>query len=285
MCVLLPAFVVYAEVLARAGIVFDILQCLIQRDFTYVTRDIRNCYKEVKNALSEPQYKKVIFIIHSQGGIEGSLIVDWLLANVPADLVRKLEVYTFGNAANHFNNPLIAPKTKAIGHIEHYANTYDFVSRWGILNFASSWTEKGANNRFDGLCFERRGKGISAFSPQYSRTMYTNSSISPKGHQFNQHYLDNMFPLDKKRGYGILEHNPFIDSEVHIAEGSDNIDGIQIASSFEHQPVEKVRVRNGSSRAFPSGWSLLSPTTRLSTKKVLDLSRLWAYRNGGVPKD
>lgn len=61
------------------GIIFDIIQCLIQRDFSYATQDIRNAYQEVKKALLDPKYKKVVFIIHSQGGIEGGMIVDWLL--------------------------------------------------------------------------------------------------------------------------------------------------------------------------------------------------------------
>ncbi|PVH77473.1 hypothetical protein DL98DRAFT_423674 [Cadophora sp. DSE1049] len=87
------------------GIIFDVLQCLIQRNFTYATQDVRDCYSIVKSTLYQPHLTKVIFILHSQGGIEGGLIIDWLLQEVPQDLLAKLEVYTFGNAANHFNNP------------------------------------------------------------------------------------------------------------------------------------------------------------------------------------
>src|SRR4051812_30944104 len=90
---------------SRTGIIFDVLQCLIQRDFCYATQDVRDCYKLIKNDLSNPSYKKVILILHSQGGIEGGLILDWIFGDVPEDLTRKLEVYTFGNAASHFNNP------------------------------------------------------------------------------------------------------------------------------------------------------------------------------------
>ena len=87
------------------GVVFDVVQCLIQRDFSYATQDIRDAYQELKKALTSPSVKKVVFIAHSQGGIEGSLILDWLLADLPGRFTKKLEVYTFGNAANHFNNP------------------------------------------------------------------------------------------------------------------------------------------------------------------------------------
>jgi hypothetical protein len=67
--------------------------------------DIRDCYAAVKETLYRQDLTKVVFILHSQGGIEGGMIIDWLLQEVPQDLLAKLEVYTFGNAANHFNNP------------------------------------------------------------------------------------------------------------------------------------------------------------------------------------
>lgn len=87
------------------GVIFDVVECLIQRNFGYATGDIRAAYKIVKEKLYNPQYSKVVFILHSQGGIEGGLVLDWLLQELPQDLLAKLEVYTFGNASNHFNNP------------------------------------------------------------------------------------------------------------------------------------------------------------------------------------
>ncbi len=66
---------------------------------------MRVCYRIIIEKIYNPQYSKVIFVLHSQGAIEGSLILDWLLQELPRDLLSKLEVYTFGNAANHFNNP------------------------------------------------------------------------------------------------------------------------------------------------------------------------------------
>ncbi|KAI1338161.1 hypothetical protein F5Y15DRAFT_407783 [Xylariaceae sp. FL0016] len=88
-----------------SGIIFDVIECLIQRNFGLATSDIRQAYKIIKEKLYNPQYSKVVFILHSQGGIEGGLVLDWLLQELPQDLLAKLEVYTFGNAANHFNNP------------------------------------------------------------------------------------------------------------------------------------------------------------------------------------
>ncbi|KAF2963722.1 hypothetical protein GQX73_g9855 [Xylaria multiplex] len=87
------------------GIIFDVIECLIQRNFSYATSDVRLAYKILKEKLYNPQYSKVVFILHSQGGVEGGLVLDWLLQELPQDLLAKLEVYTFGCAANHFNNP------------------------------------------------------------------------------------------------------------------------------------------------------------------------------------
>lgn len=86
------------------GILFDLIQCLIERNFCYATQDIRNGYETIKDNLMLRKYKKVVLVLHSQGGIEGGAIVDWLLDEVPQDVLQKLEIYTFGNAANHFNN-------------------------------------------------------------------------------------------------------------------------------------------------------------------------------------
>lgn len=100
-----------------SGILFDVVECLIQRNFTYATNDVRVCYRIMKEKLYDPRYSKVVFILHSQGGIEGGLVLDWLLQELPQNLLAKLEVYTFGNAANHFNNPFrtVGSQAKAEG--------------------------------------------------------------------------------------------------------------------------------------------------------------------------
>ena len=265
-----------------SGILFDVVECLIQRNFGYATGDVREAYKVVKDKLYNPQYSKVVFILHSQGGIEGGLVLDWLLQEMPQDLLAKLEVYTFGNAANHFNNPHLhveAQKTqrehcaaasamrhhgeatmpmmdspveykpsaspvarhgdlsitshhdrhnnnnstaaathpahvipttsdRVLAHVEHYAHTTDFVALWGVLHFATSQMANKQLPRFIGRVFAR---------------------TSPRGgHQFCQHYLDGMFPLEKNPRWeeggegeagveeflGCADSNEFMDSIV-----------------------------------------------------------------------
>ncbi|KAL9069353.1 MAG: hypothetical protein Q9157_006192 [Trypethelium eluteriae] len=308
-----------------SGIIFDVIQCLIQRDFSYATEDVRACYDLVKKSLIDPKFKKVIFMMHSQGAIEGGMILDWLFDDVPQDLVQKLEVYTFGNAASHFNNPhryspenayhhavggaemsfmtnsnvSMEPRRrttwKAVRHIEHYANTEDFVARWAVLHFTGLQSQKVPKfgglptNRFMGRVFQRAGKG----------------------HQFNLHYLDTMFPLDWKRGWGALETNEFMEAEAKLSEtevdshagaekkkmnGSEResldhwLDMLDWDTAGEHREEGKDQVVVQASSLVSTRQSTMAsqesirPSQGLVTK-VKDVSRLWAYRNGRVPHD
>ena len=167
---------------------FDLLECLIQRDLDYRTQDIRQGRSQIRAALSAASTKKVVLILHSQGGIEGSSILDWLLADLSIDIMSRLEIFTFGNAARHFNNPLLAnPPTDAdqskggrgkrvIKHIEHYANSEDLVANIGVLKFTSPGAQPYADgNAFAGHVFKREGTG----------------------HLLNMHYLDKMFEMDE----------------------------------------------------------------------------------------
>jgi hypothetical protein len=88
------------------GFVWDIGECLIQRCFGYCSEDVRVCYEELRVLALDPSIHKVIVIAHSQGGIIISLTLDRMFAEIPPAAMSKLEIYTFGSAAAHFNNPL-----------------------------------------------------------------------------------------------------------------------------------------------------------------------------------
>ncbi|KAJ0114405.1 hypothetical protein J7T55_010794 [Diaporthe amygdali] len=365
------------------GVVFDVIECLIQRNLGYATNDVRLCYRIIKEKLYNPQYSKIVFILHSQGGIEGGLVLDWLLQELPQNLLSKLEVYTFGNAANHFNNPYrtvgsqvkaekrpleasldvvardgerpasasdsleagkanghavgshqsprhrsrrpptpgssppppirtstsgLAPNgsagtgdhrvrslakqetshhspatqsERAIGHIEHYAHTTDFVALWGVLHFATSATADRSMPRFIGRLFSRTdGRG---------------------GHQFIQHYLDGMFPLAKDAVTGQLVGckevgNEFMESEIVIGKSGDAgaNEREAFASSYlgcsddESDGEEEGKSKSGAAEVFMhNGESPIALRRRLGLAtekvKVKELSRLWKYRNGRSP--
>lgn len=72
----------------------------------YSSEDVRICYDELKIPLLDPTITKVVVIAHSQGGIILSLTIDRMFAELSPVAMSKLEIYTFGSAAAHFNNPL-----------------------------------------------------------------------------------------------------------------------------------------------------------------------------------
>ncbi|KAG5977397.1 hypothetical protein E4U55_006852 [Claviceps digitariae] len=311
-----------------SGIVFDLLECLFQRNFCYATRDIRQCYKELRSLLYKKHLTKVIFICHSQGGIEGSLVLDWLLQELPQDLLSKLEVYTFGNAANHFNNPhrhlaslemeqknplaaltttysepsltapvvdgaeakngdgaaqlssmasnkdtlasvssskprkCVAAKDKAIGHIEHYTHTTDFVALWGVLHFYTNKMGSPQLPRFMGRLFSR--------------------SSGHGGHLLNHHYLDGMFPLTRDgngKWKGADEENEWMEEVVEFANETGKMasarEPLEITLSLTEGSVSDITTI--------SLKEVMKKKDKRGNVKVKELSRLWKYRNGLSP--
>ncbi|OCL05584.1 hypothetical protein AOQ84DRAFT_298601 [Glonium stellatum] len=258
------------------GIIFDLFQCMIERNFCYATDDTRTSYVLIKEALLDDKYEKVVLILHSQGGIQGGLILDWLLDEVPQDLLQQLEIYTFGNAANHFNNPHrnlasmkaaqarrgSRPKDNAVRYIEHYAASGDFVARWGVLNFTSM------KNRYMGRVFTRPGQG----------------------HLLNQHYLNCMFPLGPDQR--VLETNDFMEMELKVSE-DDTRSHAREADWFSlygrgaetEEDVATLEDINSPIQSLQnSSFGSAFESNRLqTTRKVKDYSRLWLYRDGGSP--
>lgn len=263
------------------GILFDVLESIIQRDFGYATLDIRQAYSALITILNDANIHKVVLILHSQGAIEGGLALDWLYATVSADQLSKLEIYTFANAANHWNAPssTVSSNTgpsehggnqseaqgrtvqmesaqprqpssdrdsavRAVRHIEHYANISDYVSRTGILHFRPDPDPRpGANT---GQLDSNRFVG---------RLFKRNAS----GHLLNQHYLNYFFRVDSTdlATGRVVEDNDYMNSLVDM-------------SVFERWGTVQVP---GVEEARTNG------------TRIKDLSRLWMYRNGGNPGD
>lgn len=214
------------------------------------------------------------------------MIIDWLLNEVPQDLLQCLEVYTFGNAANHFNNPYTTSHAsaaagdndqmnmkynRAISHIEHYANSEDFVACWGVLSCIKHIPKDRFENRFMGRVFKRPGKG----------------------HLLNQHYLDYMFPL-KKSGYGVRDSLPgdFMEMDCEMDHGKgqdDKREGTRqslFATKGDRTNDLDVHVLNDSPvQTRINSWEAPKLQVKIEGKKVKvkDLSRLWLYRNGMSP--
>lgn len=252
------------------GIIFDVIECIVQRTFGYATHDIRDAYSSIVESLSNEQYTKIILILHSQGAIEGGMVLDWLYATIDRDQLAKIEVYTFGSAANHFNSPVgsvlgasgnvceTSPDDRVIRHIEHYANAGDYVSRFGILNFRplpqtnqpiNVQRQRAIENRYVGKLFVRKGTG----------------------HQLNGHYLDEFFAMDTTLTE-VMEHNPNMDAELD----EELLDDYEIVCKKEETNALNMRVQCGCTNHAVD-------IPGRPRNKVKDVSRLWLYKNGGSP--
>lgn len=72
------------------GMIGDLLECLIQRDFVYNTMDVRMAYDYLKACLSDPTISKIVLVAHSQGGVIASMALDHLFADLPFNVFAKL---------------------------------------------------------------------------------------------------------------------------------------------------------------------------------------------------
>lgn len=81
------------------GVVFDLMECLVQRCFSYSTDSTRITYRHLKSVLQDQKITRVVCVAHSQGGIILATALDSLFADVPSGSFDKLEIYTFGFVA------------------------------------------------------------------------------------------------------------------------------------------------------------------------------------------
>ncbi|OLN91640.1 hypothetical protein CCHL11_06597 [Colletotrichum chlorophyti] len=218
-----------------SGIIFDTIQCLLERCFYFGTTDTRKCYALIAAALNpELKREKVVLILHSQGGLQGSLILDWLLAHYSRATLKKLEIYTFGNAANHFNNPEINDNEHVVGHIEHYGNAGDFVSQWGVLHFkrqvAKSRKHDHGKDRLRLMPIVGNILGLDKRQNTFFGRVFINKKW---GHMLNQHYLDRIFPLNAdltavEETKGRPTPRSFLDSHMRSGRGLSKHDGEKV---------------------------------------------------------
>jgi hypothetical protein len=118
------------------SIPFDLIECIMDRTFKMGTKVTQSMYKVLLKALYD--YEKVVIISHSQGGIIAAELVNRLVKDMDCEhMAEKLEVYTFASATNYMlkNKRLSIEKNKMIPHIEHFANTKDFISKIGVLHY------------------------------------------------------------------------------------------------------------------------------------------------------
>lgn len=213
------------------------------------------------------------------------MTLNYLYAEVPRGLFSKLEVYTFGSAAKHFNNPSLEANgghlETSVKHIEHYANEKDMVARWGPLYNIDSVP----SNRYSGRVFERKGGS---------------------GHLFVEHYLSVMFPLpcfDPTNSSESIAEEPgiFLDQVVkpysELALRRSTTAWKNLDASITYDRRHSMFAMTDESIATSEAAIDHDPAVGLSHeddagsvrnvqgKTVRQLSRFWKYLGGTSPED
>lgn len=137
------------------GLPLDLLSVLLKRslDITFPSASTRALYAQIRTTLLDTKTNRTVILAHNVGAITMSKVLRQLYADVPAEKMSKLEIYTFGAAAAEFVTPLGGPiaETKTTGkqvhapefvterrgpHIEHFAFSNDPFARIGVIHSA-----------------------------------------------------------------------------------------------------------------------------------------------------
>jgi len=152
------------------GLLFDLLDCILSRSYNIPNDTVEVASRVLKETLVNSQIRKVVLLAHGKGGITAFLLAEQLLKDpvITNAQIAKLEIYTFGSAADEFWKELTA--VRRISHIEHFANSHDYIAQIGVLKY-----KEINRGNYSGHLFEAYNKG----------------------HFFNQHYSH----LLEKRAY------------------------------------------------------------------------------------
>lgn len=241
------------------GIIFDVIETIMQRTFGYATPSVRDIYADLQRFIQEVnssgarKYEKIVLIVHSQGSVEAGMALDWLFDTADRSLLERLEVYTFGNAANHFCNPRTGSRRRLIKHVEHYANLGDYVAKFGILHFRPLPARRGERSRTAAEDEDARR----IIEKTYVGRLFVRQA---SGHLLNGNYLDNFFTMNRALT-SVLEENDFMDSELN------------------EELLTEYDIASRSSERYL--WDCKEAL--FGTRKIKEVSQLWRYRNGGRP--
>ncbi|KAK4165654.1 hypothetical protein QBC43DRAFT_234986 [Cladorrhinum sp. PSN259] len=132
------------------GMPFDMMCMMMQRCMVMPSQVRRNLYTQMRTALLDDNMQRCVVMCHNDSCVLVSQAVSQLCCDLPADKMRKLEIYTFGSAASEFMLPagesmlesspmhpndsslLMNSERKGV-HVEHFAMTTDPFAQMGIL--------------------------------------------------------------------------------------------------------------------------------------------------------
>ncbi|KAK3381945.1 hypothetical protein B0H63DRAFT_495379 [Podospora didyma] len=129
------------------GLPLDTVMMMLQRCMPMPSQARRNLYAQMRCALLDDSMNRCVVMAHNHSSIIVSQAVAQLCADIPAEKLRKLEIYTFGSAAGEFMMPLGEENMEAEPmhqspdsmherkgiHVEHFAMMNDPFAKMGVL--------------------------------------------------------------------------------------------------------------------------------------------------------
>ena len=90
------------------GIVMDVMFMMLTNTIPIINRSTSTAmYSHLRECLLNSSVRKVIVMSHGTGCQIMSMAIDRLHADLPIDVLQKMEIYTFGCAASHLSNPCL----------------------------------------------------------------------------------------------------------------------------------------------------------------------------------
>jgi len=146
------------------GMPFDMICMMMQRCMTMPSQVRRNLYAQMRTALLDDSMMRCVVMCHNDSAVLVSQAVSQLCCDLPAEKMRKLEIYTFGAAASEFMLPagesmmesspmhpstdMMEAERKGV-HVEHFAMTNDPFAQMGVLQSV----RQNMNGRYCGGVF------------------------------------------------------------------------------------------------------------------------------------
>ncbi|GAB1316154.1 hypothetical protein MFIFM68171_06364 [Madurella fahalii] len=230
------------------GMPFDMVAVMLQRCIPIPSQARRNLYSQMRCALLDDSMNRCVVLAHNDSAIIVSQAVAQLCADVTAEKLAKLEIYTVGAAACEFVMPLgnlntepepVHPSSDVPDdnqgiHVEHFAMTDDPFAQLGVLQSV----RQNMDGRFCGGVFIMNNTNAPPTSPR-----------KPAGHRAvpsysgltMEEYLTALFPAQMRTGAAV--QSSVLDSVMTVDR--DCAEKREIAAMSNYHAASQAR-RGGS---------------------------------------
>ncbi|KAK1754246.1 hypothetical protein QBC47DRAFT_429907 [Echria macrotheca] len=235
------------------GLPFDMIAMMLQRCMLLPSQARRSLYTQMRCALLDDSMRRCVVLCHNHSAIIVSQAASQLCADLPAEKLCKLEIYTFGAAACEFVLPLgednLQPEPAHPAdmsnephrgvHVEHFAMTDDPFAQLGVLQSV----RKNMDGRFCG--------GVFIMNNNHQQGMANSNGALPRPSSgiMMEDYLHALFPVQ------LLPQQPNARSALDaiMAIDRDCAEKREITAMSNYYTASRARKDSGSKRLSWTG--------------------------------